>query len=53
MQSARLPFHGSTWCLALLCAGGFSSSPLIAGEQSVQVGSRYPACDTLACGDDV
>ncbi|MHB8971404.1 MAG: alpha/beta hydrolase family protein [Pirellulaceae bacterium] len=52
MQSAGLQFHGSTWCLALLCAGVFSSSPLCADEQLVQVGSCYAARDTLACGDD-
>jgi dienelactone hydrolase len=52
MQSAELPFHKSTWYLALLCTCGLSSSLLFAGEQPVQVGSRYPARDTLACGDD-
>ena len=48
MQSAGLQFHGSTWCLTLLCAGGVSSSPLVRmsnpsrWEVAIRPATRWP-----------
>lgn len=52
MQSASARFLGSIGCMTLLCSSGDLRSCLMAAEQPVQVGSQYPARDTLACGDE-